>query len=141
MKTFAELQAEHIAELEKYLADLDHEYKSNREPAQQELDRLRNNARPGASNGAAQSAKNSKQAPALTPTDAVHRVAPTMDGEFTISDLRSAVNRSLGTDYSRETIRGAFRYYLEKKDCPITVTKKGDGPRGDVYKRKPAASG
>lgn len=73
---------------------------------------------------------------AHSPMSAIEELAPTMEGVFRFSDLLSAIQARYPS-FERESVRGAFRSYLGRPNCPVVVDSLGEGRAGNRYKRRP----
>ena len=143
MTTFQEIQLRHVQELEDYIQALDEEYKNNREPAAQELDRIRSafsNGR-GTKNGSdpvqapQQSTSGGKaELSELKAMESVEEVAPQMRKPFTVTELVENIQKRFpDREANRESIRGAFRVYLKRPKCPVALHKAIRGRFGSQY--------
>lgn len=142
MKKFNEISSKWVAEAEAFLKNLDADYRSSRaqldadyQSSRAEAVRWLEDQRTGEKSpvpiSLAPSAPKvlSEPAPALhvrkmEPIDAIKEVTPTIE-TFTFPNLLEMIHLCYGEkDFPKESVRGAFRRWIDTEDCPFVKLPK-----------------
>ena len=143
MKNFSEISSKWVAEAQEYLktleadylssrAQLEADYRSSRAEAVQWLEacKARGTSKSSALMPSAsflpQNGAPVQHIRKMLPIDAITETAPLLQ-TFTFAELLGEIHSRYGAkDFPKESVRGAFRRWIDRGDCPFTKLPKAD---------------